>query len=74
MAVMTKAEVRKLSAAQRQALLEAICEVMAEERNVPPISDTERKLICERLEAYERSGKPGKPIEQFIEELHARRK
>lgn len=74
MTVMSKQAIRKLSAAQRQALLETICEVMAEERNVPPISDAERKLISERLDAYERTRKPGKPIEQFMQELHGRRK
>jgi hypothetical protein len=74
MAVMSKQAIRKLSVAQRQALLETICEVMSEERNVPPISDAELELIRERLSAYERAGKPGKPIEQFMQELDARRK
>ena len=67
MTVMSKAAIKQLSPTQRQALLEIICEVMAEES----LSKTERKLIDARLDEYYRHRKPGKPAGQVVKQLLA---
>ena len=67
MTVMSKAAIKQLSMAQRQELLETICEVMAEER----LSNAERKLTDARLDEYYRHRKPGKPAELVIKQLLA---
>jgi putative addiction module component (TIGR02574 family) len=55
-----------LSVAERLALLEAICESLAQGEAELPLSPQQRELIRRRLEAYRADPKPGIPAAQAV--------
>lgn len=65
---------QKLSLTERLALLEAVCESLADSPSEIPLSDQQRKFIHERLTAYEADKQPGTPAAEAVARIRAARK
>lgn len=65
--------IEKLSTAEKLALLELLCESLAEIPQDVSLSESQRRLIRDRLQEYRRNPAPGKPIEQALDEIRAGR-
>ncbi len=66
--------IEKLSTAEKLALLELLCESLAEAPDDVSLSESQRRLIRDRLQEYRRNPTPGKPLEQALNEIRAGRK
>jgi putative addiction module component (TIGR02574 family) len=64
--------IEKLSVPERLALLESICESLADED--VPLSPKQRDVVAERLAKYRRNPVRGMPIDEAIAEIRARHK
>lgn len=65
---------QNLSLPERLALLEAVCESLADDASELPLSVQQRKFIRERLEAYEADKRPGTPAAESVARIRAARK
>jgi putative addiction module component (TIGR02574 family) len=66
-------ELRQLSVAERLALLEKVCESLADDARQMPLSEAQKRLIGERLELYRTRGLRGTPVEEAVSRIRARR-
>ncbi len=73
MVQLTKEAVAKLSLEERQALLELICELMAEERQQVPLSMAQKKLVRSRLAEHRKNPQEGEDSKKVIARLRARK-
>lgn len=69
---MNIATLRELTVAQRLDLVEELWDSIAADQGALPLTDAQRAVLDQRLDAYELDGNPGRPADEVIADIRNR--